>query len=518
MPDWSWPGGRSKVSRARRSGAARALRFAALAALAGSAACGGGDGAPPPSYETKAGACASPRTGLDPGTGTAYPDRPGTPADEKAWVRGWIDDLYLWYREVPDVDPQPFGNATDYFMALKTQATAPDGRPKDRFHYWYPTDVWQQMSAGTVEAGYGVRWIVVRPTPPREVIAAFAEPGKPGALAGIGRGARVLAVDGTPVDTASDIAALGAGLWPARAGEAHVFSVLDRGATAPRNLTLTSVAVPQAPVMNVRTLAATGGAVGYLQFNHQMGSAEAALVEAIGSLRAAAVTDLVVDMRYNLGGLVGVAGELAYEVAGPARSAGRAFARIAFNHKHPELGGVVPFVDRGMGLSVPASTSLPHLDLGRVFVLTGPETCSASELVLNGLRGIDLAVVQVGEATCGKPWGFLPRDNCGTTYFAINFEVRNEKGFGDYEAGFVPGGAGGAGLPGCRVQDDFAHDLGDPAEALLAAALAFRESGTCPPAASPLRSGGGPGGPAGAAGGAGEALAAPPGRAGMYLH
>ena len=68
---------------------------------------------------------------------------------------------------------------------------------------------------------------------------------------------------------------------------------------------------------------------------------------------------------------------------------------------------------------------LPTLDLDRVFVLTGPGTCSASEAIINGLRGIDVEVILIGETTCGKPHGFYPADNCGTTYFTVQFEIVN---------------------------------------------------------------------------------------------
>jgi hypothetical protein len=111
-----------------------------------------------------------------------------------------------------------------------------------------------------------------------------------------------------------------------------------------------------------------------------------------------------------------------------------------------------------------------------VFVLTDEATCSASEAVMNGLAGVDVQVIQIGEATCGKPYGFYPQDNCGTTYFAIQFQGVNQKGFGDYADGFAPGGV----FPGCTVPDDFTHALGDPAEARVAAALAYRATGSCP--------------------------------------
>jgi hypothetical protein len=103
---------------------------------------------------------------------------------------------------------------------------------------------------------------------------------------------------------------------------------------------------------------------------------------------------------------------------------------------------------------------------------------------VNGLRGVGVQVIQIGATTCGKPYGFYPEDNCGTTYFSIQFGGTNQQGFGDYGDGFVPGGTGANGVPGCAVADDLGHALGDPAEGLLAAALGYRANGTCPPAAS----------------------------------
>ena len=120
-----------------------------------------------------------------------------------------------------------------------------------------------------------------------------------------------------------------------------------------------------------------------------------------------------------------------------------------------------------------AGDPLPQLGLSRVTVLAGPDTCSASESVVNGLRGVGITVNLVGAGTCGKPYGFFPQDNCGTTYFAIQFQGVNQQGFGDYGDGFAPT---------CAVADDFDHALGDPAEARLAAALTLRSTGACPAA------------------------------------
>ena len=112
---------------------------------------------------------------------------------------------------------------------------------------------------------------------------------------------------------------------------------------------------------------------------------------------------------------------------------------------------------------------------------TGSNTCSASESVINGLRGAGVEVIQVGGTTCGKPYGFYPAENCSVTYFAVQFKGVNQLGFGDYADGFIPGGTGSLAnnVPGCAVADDFTKPLGDIAEGRIAAALKYRSSGSC---------------------------------------
>ena len=80
------------------------------------------------------------------------------------------------------------------------------------------------------------------------------------------------------------------------------------------------------------------------------------------------------------------------------------------------------------------------------------------------------------------------------SYFAVEFQGANAKGFADYADGFVPGGNGAAPnqLPGCTASDDFERELGDPTEGQLATALHLHATGVCPPAAgrvAPLATG-----------------------------
>jgi carboxyl-terminal processing protease len=484
----------------------------ATAALLGGCGGGGGDAAPAtppapatpttpaiayaqgvfPAASTFAAKCAAPRTGTDPQTGRAWPDTAGSVLHEKHWLRSWSNDLYLWYAEITDRDPAATASVLDYFALLKTPVLTASGTPKDHFHFTYTTEEWRQLSQLGSESGYGAEWQLPRTTPPRRAVIAYVEPGSPAATAGLARGTEVLSIDGVDLvndNTAAGIQTLNRGLSPDATGQTHNFGVKDRnGAT--RTVALTSATVVSTPVQGTRVLP---GGIGYLLFNNHIATAERGLVDAVNALRTGGATELVLDLRYNGGGYLSIANELAYMIGG-SRTTGKVFERLQFNAHYPGtdpiIGGALTpqlFLTQTQGFSIASGQVLPTLNLARVVVLTGAGTCSASEAIINGLIGAGVQVIQVGGTTCGKPYGFYPADNCGTTYFSIQFRGTNDAGFGDYADGFAPGRVTGdarANLPGCTASDDFTHDLGDPAENQLAAGLGYLHSGFCTAAAA----------------------------------
>ncbi|HKX43842.1 MAG TPA: S41 family peptidase, partial [Burkholderiaceae bacterium] len=415
-----------------------------------------------------------------------YGDVQGTVADEKAWVRQWIDDTYLWYQDVRNLsattlDANRYATAVAYFGVLKSSQTTASGQPKDKFHFTYDTPTWVALSQSGQSYGYGFEIALLSATVPRQAVVAFTDPSTPAAAASIARGAEILTVDGVDLvnnNTSSGVAALNAGLFPEQAGS-HTFTLRDYGSSTARSVTLTAGVITSTPVQNVKTLPAPNNQVGYMLFNDHVATSEQQLINAITQLRTAGVTDLVLDIRYNGGGYLDIASELAYMIAGPTTTTGKAFETLSFNDKNPfqltDAQRTTPFHSTALGFSATSGQALPYLGLSRVYVLTGAGTCSASEAIVNGLRGVGVTVNLIGATTCGKPYGFFPQDNCNTTYFAIQFQGVNQLGFGDYSDGFAPT---------CAVSDDFAHALGDPAEARLAMALGHRTSGTCVAASS----------------------------------
>lgn len=329
---------------------------------------------------------------------------------QKKFVRSYLDQYYLWYNEIADVDPNRF-SVPDYFDALLVRAPDANGLPRDRFSAVLPTPLAREalLRTGAQQSSIG---------------------------------------------------------------------------TARANHT------PYVPVVKTVTSPA-GRRAGYIQFNEHEPGAQDDLITAFRQLQSAGVQDLVLDLRFNSGGFLYIALTAASMVTGPA-SNGMVFERLQYNDKRQAetdrstlaFSGRVQFADDVGPTRVaqyPVGTELPQLGLPRVFVLASPRTCSASESIINSLRGIDVQVIRIGttqlneagvRGTCGKPYGFHEKANCGLSYFPIEFKGTNAKGFGDYTTGF---------RHTCDIADNSTlTSAGTAADPLLAGALTFMDTGACP--------------------------------------
>lgn len=277
-------------------------------------------------------------------------------------------------------------------------------------------------------------------------------PGSPAERAGLRRGMLVSRVDGETV-TAANFAGLLGRLCDGPAVRVQLdrvvwdadgrFAALEP--IGERELTAETYADPA--VYRVCANDIGGKRVGYLLYMSFSSEDDQSLIEAFDGLRGA--DELILDLRYNGGGSVRSSTLLSTLIAGESRR-DRIYCKLTYNARRTQAGesGCYRIGNRevpdGTGDYAPLETALPSaLGLERVYVLATGATASASELVINGLRGMGIDVRLVGSRTNGKNVGmegFRNRTVGGESYtfMPITFYSENALGFRDYGDGFLP--------------------------------------------------------------------------------
>jgi C-terminal processing protease CtpA/Prc len=166
---------------------------------------------------------------------------------------------------------------------------------------------------------------------------------------------------------------------------------------------------------------------------------------------------MILDLRYNGGGSVWVANKLAsYLYANSSNS--QLFTRLQHNDKH-----------RSRDSSYYLQTLINQLELEQLVIITTASTCSASEMIINGLKPY-VNVITVGSKTCGKPVGMNGYPFCGQLMLPITFAVYNSENEGDYFDGISAQ---------CPAEDDVSSDFGDEQEGMLSEALYVSRNNSC---------------------------------------
>ena len=436
-------------------------RISLSIALAGAlVACGGGGGSggnPPP-----------------PTAGTPTPSPTSTPAptacsiaDRQAWVLDQLQQFYLF----PDlldtsVNAANFSDVQSYIDALVAPARA-TGR--DRF-FTYITSIEEEnelINSGS-SAGFGFR--LGYDTVNGRVFVLESFENAPAFPRGFDRGTEILAVGGT--STADLLAAGGpanfsAALGPGDPGVTRSFTIRQP------NGTQSSVSISKAeysldPISDrygAQVIDNNGTKVGYINLRtFIVENAGVQLREAVNDFRQQGITQVILDFRYNGGGLVSV-GELLGDLLG-ADKVGQEFSSTIFRESLSNNNTTELFETQPEAI---AATKIALIGTGA--------TASASELVGNAFipyLGNDTALV--GSNTFGKPSGQIARDRpaCDDRLRVLAFRVVNSNDQGDYYTGLAE-----VYPQTCAAPDDFLAQLGSTSEDSTAAALTFLRGGTC---------------------------------------
>jgi len=204
------------------------------------------------------------------------------------------------------------------------------------------------------------------------------------------------------------------------------------------------------------TLHLSSGITGHLVFESFIKPSENELDTAFAFFKDNNVQDLILDLRYNSGGYLYIAQQLASYIAGNSNT-GVIFASLNYNDKNQDYNVDYPF-----------KTSSYPLSLPRLVVISTRLTASASEAVMNGLKP-HLNLVSIGDTTTGKPMG-MNGWPCADTYFfwPVTFKIVNSIDEGEYYDGIAPSKI---------CTDDITHDFDDRNEECLKEAIYWLETG-----------------------------------------
>ena len=388
----------------------------------------------------------------------------------KDWVGEVVRDWYLWNDELADVNPQDFATAQQYLSAL-TEPLAADGRDPGFSYLTTRQEDESQFTSGAY-IGFGFRSGV---GPDGELFLADVFEGGPAWDAGFRRGMEVLEVDtGLGFETwdaltqreATNLEVFG----PSERGVRRGFRLLD-GGDAILEVYVEKDELDPPAIAGEPTLIDRPGQdpVGYLNFRQFTLSARLPLISASRNFLNEGITDYVIDLRYNGGGLLSIADLMLDLLGGRLADRQRSFY-VSHNNWRSDY-NAYEYFER-------FSESLDPL---RFAFITTRGTASASELVINSLAP-HVEVALVGTDTRGKAVGQYPFDQpgCDARVRLVSFEILNGEGEGEYYNGLADTGR----FTLCPAKDDLSKAFTDPEEDSLKTALAWLEEGACPTTAA----------------------------------
>lgn len=386
------------------------------------------------------------------------------------WALGVLQEWYLF----PDllstsVNKANFNNLQSYIDALVAEARAEN---KDRgFTYITSIEEENELINSGSSAGFGIR--LLYDVGNSRVYVAEAFENAPAFPQGFDRGIEILQIGGQSVSAlmaSGGAQAVSDALGPSNPGVTRSFVIRDTSGVE-QTVSVTKAEFSLDPISDrygVRIVDdGAGGRVGYVNLRtFIVQDAGPQLREAFESFRSQGITDVILDLRYNGGGLVDVA-ELLGDLMGEGLE-GQVFSETKLRSSKSAEESTALFQNQPQ-----------QIRTMKLAVIGRGGTASASELVTNSMipyLGDNIALV--GTDTFGKPVGqfAFDRSACDDRLRAVTFKTVNANGQGDYFGGLA------SVMPNtCRANDDILNQLGDPNEQSVSIALDFIAGRTCTP-------------------------------------
>lgn len=359
-----------------------------------------------------------------------------------------MNQWYYWYDKMPSIDKEDYSDPYELLEAMRYKEL-------DRqTSYVIEYDTYMAQMQGT-SVTHGIRMALDESNKAR---IAMIYKNSPLYDAGVRRGWIIKTINGQNIADIllqNDMDKLTEVIGPATEGVTNVFLFSPPG-QADISISSTKRAFTVNTVLLFDTLHLSKGSVaGHLVLSSFIGTTSDELKTAFQFFKANNVSDFILDLRYNGGGLISVGKELASYIAG-STATGSVYAKLLYNNKNQNLNKTLPFV----------ATDYP-LAVSKLVVITSRSTSGASEVVINGLSP-NINIVSVGDTTLGAP-EIMNGWVCLKKYYFLLVTAKTVNSLDqDFYDGFPPDK---------REVDDITREFNDRQEKCLKEAILYLETG-----------------------------------------
>ncbi|RZS98039.1 S41 family peptidase [Cecembia calidifontis] len=382
------------------------------------------------------------------------------------WIKDVMDEVYYWLEDMrtplaKNSDPE------DYFESLLN-------RPTDRFSDIFPDyqELMNSLQGVNREAGYEI--LLARESNQNENVLAFVvytKKGSPAQSAGLLRGDIITQINGQTMTLSNYQSLL------RQRSENHTvnFFRFDPSTSTYRpqpQISLQTLSLAENPNFLDTIYTVNNQKIGYVVYHFFAPGVDGdnrydnQMDEIFGRFKAEGINHLILDFRYNGGGFVGSAVNLASLIA-PNVTSQDIFSRTKYNSFLSQFQQIRDLEIRRFNTKVQNLGNT--LEGNRVHIITSGRTASASELIINGLKPY-MNVFLIGGRTVGKNVGsiaFEDEGNPNNKYgiLPIVTMIFNKDGNSDYTNGFTPN------IEANELSQQVLLPLGDRNEYLLSLAI-----------------------------------------------
>ncbi len=372
----------------------------------------------------------------------------------KDFVWTGLNEIYLYKDDISELADNFFANSserTDFYNSYNSPESMFDDLLSQEDRFSFITDDYNKLeeSFDGISGSTGIKYGFgkIRNTDNYFGFLEYILPGTSAEEAGLERGTVFTEVNGQKLtkDNLTD-------LLSSSSITINIGKVVDGTIEmSDETVTLTDERYTENPVYISKTFKIDNHQIGYLMYNSFIGDFDDELNASFGDFKAQGISDLILDLRYNGGGSVESAIDLASMITGQFED--EIFMKEQWNDKYQEYFETYEpdtIVNR-FDSKIRTGEMINSLNLNRVYILTSRATASASELVINGLAPY-IDVVQIGDKTTGKFQASVtlydspdfnkdnPDLNTDHTYALqpLVFKSLNADGRTDYSDGLTP--------------------------------------------------------------------------------